>query len=171
MYEFLRDLQSAVRRFAKTPGFTVLAVVTLGLGIGASTATYSLVKAVLLRPLPFREPERLVWISNTMHGDTLSHRTSRVDAFLAWREQAKVVRGAGRVQRLLRSRALFSARRRGPRAPARRPGLARLLRGAGGPAAAGTQLRRRGVSSARSPCARRTAEARPRRADRFAIAS
>src|SRR5262245_3561940 len=54
------DLRHSARTLARTPGFSAVAVATLALGIGISTATFSLVHAVLLQPLPFPEPARLV---------------------------------------------------------------------------------------------------------------
>lgn len=65
MQKLLQDLRFAVRLILKNPGFSVATVVVLALGIGANTAIFSVVHSVLLRPLPFSEPERLVQIWHT----------------------------------------------------------------------------------------------------------
>ena len=68
---FAQDFRYALRTLGKNPGFTGFAVPTVALGVGASITVFSLVSAILLRPLPFRDPARLVWVSNT-GGDGVS---------------------------------------------------------------------------------------------------
>jgi putative ABC transport system permease protein len=83
-----QDVQYAARMLVKNPGFTSVSVLALALGIGANTAIFSVVNAVLLRPLPFRDPDRLVHVLRTQP-PIMRGPISRPD-FFEWRAQQKV---------------------------------------------------------------------------------
>src|SRR5437867_9923175 len=91
----LQDIHFGLRLLAKSPAITINAVATLALAIGANTAVFSVVNSVLLRPLPFFQPDRLVmiWETNPANGQ----RPDRVAwrDFLSWREQTSVFENIG----------------------------------------------------------------------------
>lgn len=81
--DLARDLRIAMRTLGRTPGFVALAILTLGLGIGASTAIFSVVRGIALRPLPYHAPERLVRLGHA------SMETVAPATFLDWRASAR----------------------------------------------------------------------------------
>ncbi len=77
MHSIAQDLRFALRQLRKTPGFTLTVVLTLALGIGATTAIFSLVEGILLRPLPFSDPDRLVQLGDHLGSNTSISVTAR----------------------------------------------------------------------------------------------
>ncbi len=94
MDTFLRDLRYGIRTLLREPGFTILAIGALALGIGATTAMFSVVDAVLLRPLPYKDPEKLVV---TLIGPTANGPVSPAD-FLDFRREARSFERLGAAQ-------------------------------------------------------------------------
>jgi putative ABC transport system permease protein len=93
MGTLLHDIRYAIRTMLKTPGFTGIAIVALALGIGANTAIFSVVNAVLLRPLPYKDPDKLVHV-HRMQPPIERGPISRPD-FFEWRDKQEVFAGIG----------------------------------------------------------------------------
>ena len=87
METFVKDIRYGIRGLLKKPGFTVIALITLALGIGANTAIFSVVNAVLLRPLPFQNPDELVivWEDATYAG--FPRNTPAPANYVDWKTQ------------------------------------------------------------------------------------
>ena len=94
MDEFFRDIRHSIRMFLATPGFTVTAVAALALGIGANTAIFSVVNAVLLKPVPVDDPDRFVALMNTFvtrTGQAGSGPAASPAKFMHWRAQSSAL--------------------------------------------------------------------------------
>jgi putative ABC transport system permease protein len=111
LQDLLQDLRYGARMLMKKPGFTAAAIITLALGIGANTAIFGVVYTVLLRPLPFKQPERLVWLwgvepsiehAGVSAADFLDYQAQNtsLDAMAAYRNLSFILSGDGAVERI-----------------------------------------------------------------------
>ncbi|HEY6944624.1 MAG TPA: ABC transporter permease, partial [Candidatus Acidoferrum sp.] len=96
MRTLARNLRYALRGLKKNPGFTSVAVLTLALGIGANTAMFSIINAVLLRPLPYREPQNLVLLSE--HWPQFPRLSLSYLNYKDWRDQSRSFEAVGAVR-------------------------------------------------------------------------
>ena len=93
MQNFWQDVRYGFRVLLKSPGFTIVAVLTLALGIGINSALFSVVNGVLLKPLPFPEPDRLYAVYSSMA--TFQHASISYPNFLDWQKQTRSFTGIG----------------------------------------------------------------------------
>ena len=84
----IQDLTFGLRWLRKNPGFTLLSILMLAVGIGVNTAMFSVINAVLLRPLPYAEPDRIVWMNES--GPEITNRWVSYPNFVEWRERNQV---------------------------------------------------------------------------------
>ena len=89
MDSLIKDLQFAMRGLLKKPAFAAIAVLTLALGIGANTAIFSVVNAVLLRPLPLKDPDRLMTFWHSAPAKGLSHMDVNDALFAYYRDRTR----------------------------------------------------------------------------------
>src|SRR5262245_63662595 len=89
MRTFIQDLRYGARMLLKKPGFTLIAVITLSLGIGANAAIFTVVNGVLLRPLPYDEPDRLVMLWEGDPRRNIERQLVAPPNLVEWREQSR----------------------------------------------------------------------------------
>ena len=92
----IRDIRFGARMLRRAPGFTIAALATLAIGIGATAAIFSVVRTVMLEPLPYREPGRVVGIWETTQ-DGVTQNVIAPANFVAWRERSRTLEHLGMV--------------------------------------------------------------------------
>ena len=91
MQTFLQDLKHALKMFRESPGFTLTAVAALTIGIGANTAIFSVINAVVLKPIPFAQPDRMVRLMNSNRETGNAGGGASPAKFMHWRAQTEVL--------------------------------------------------------------------------------
>lgn len=91
----INDLKYALRLLIKNPGFTLVAVITLALGIGANTAIFSVLIETLIRPLPYNDPQKLVMIWETLPSAKLDKNTVAKPNYFSWRDNSQTLQEVG----------------------------------------------------------------------------
>ena len=89
MDELVKDIRYGIRTLVKSPGFALVTVLTLGLGIGANTAIFSLISGVSLKPLPYANADRLVLVRQSAPGASRPNAGVSVQEYYDYREQVK----------------------------------------------------------------------------------
>jgi putative ABC transport system permease protein len=87
MDDLFADIRYSLRTLRRNPGFAAIAIMTMALGIGVNAAMFSFVDAVVLRPLPYTEPQRLIEVWETYEGNTLERRNVGYPTLLDWRQR------------------------------------------------------------------------------------
>ncbi len=95
MSELLRDLKHALRRLARTPMFSTATIATLALGIGANVAVFSVVYGVLLKPLPYREPDQLIAVFQSAPGVNIKDLNASIADFVTYKEHSQTFADVG----------------------------------------------------------------------------
>jgi hypothetical protein len=85
---FLRDLRFGIRALARSPGFSILAILVMGLGIGANVALFTVVRSVLLKPLPFKDQDRLVRLYEADAHGAFQDNVLAGGTFASWQSQS-----------------------------------------------------------------------------------
>src|SRR5262245_33803427 len=85
-----QDIRYGIRKMRNQPLFTLIAALTLGLGFGMNAGIFSIVNAIVLKPLPVPGSERMMVISSTVERENLERRAVSYQDFVAWRERAKL---------------------------------------------------------------------------------
>ena len=89
MTDLLRDLRFALRSLRKNPGFAAIAIITMALGIGATTAIFTVVNRVLLAPMVYPDPDRIVVLMNTSPQGSSS--VISIPKYVVWRDQTRIL--------------------------------------------------------------------------------